>query len=308
MITVAGLSPSLDLTYLVDSLTAGSIHRPTEVVRCAGGKPLNLARAAAALGAEVEIIAVLGGTTGEDLAQQLRAAGVAVTTVPTPAETRTCVSIADAETGRLTELYPRAEPIPGDVWRLFHDQLEAALVRRPGWLAITGSIPLGLPPEALAELVRTARGAGVRVAVDTHGPALAAVIEERPELVKINRYEVAELLGTTPEGELITRAETVRQRTGGTVLITDGEHGSVAIDDHGRWRVPAPAERGRFPVGSGDSFLGGLLSVLDTSDDLVAAIRTATGAGTANALIPGPARFRADDVSRIAEQLTLEEC
>jgi fructose-1-phosphate kinase PfkB-like protein len=91
------------------------------------------------------------------------------------------------------------------------------------------------------------------------------------------------------------------------VLITDGEHGSVAVGDQGRWRAPAPADRGRFPVGSGDSFLGGLLSVLDRSDDLAAAIRVATGAGTANALIPGPARFRTDDVRRIADELTLEE-
>ncbi len=307
MITVAGLSPSLDLTYLVDALTPGTIHRPTEVVRCAGGKSLNLARAAAALGAEVEIIAVLGGGTGDELVTGLRTAGVAVITVPTPAETRTCVSIADAETGRLTELYPPAEPIPADVWRAFLDQLAAALSRRPGWLAITGSTPRGLPPEALAELIRAARGAGVRVAVDTHGPALAAAMAERPELIKINRYEVAELLGVEPAGDLFERAEAVRQRTGGMVLITDGEHGSVAIGDHGRWRVPAPADRGRFPVGSGDSFLGGLLSVLDRSDDLAAAIRVATGAGTANALVPGPARFRTEDVTRIADHLTLEE-
>lgn len=307
MITVAGLSPSLDLTYLVDALTPGAIHRPTEVVRCAGGKSLNLARAAAALGAEVEIVAVLGGVTGDGLADQLLAAGVAVTAVSTPAETRTCVSIADVETGRLTELYPPAEPLPPDVWRQFHDRLLGALGRRPGWLAITGSVPRGLAPEALAEVIRSAQAAGVRVAVDTHGPALAAAVAERPALVKINRYEVAELLGAEPAGDLLERAEAVRQRTGGTVLITDGEHGSVAIDDHGRWRVPAPAERGRFPVGSGDSFLGGLLSVLDRSDDLAAAIRVATGAGTANALIPGPARFRTEDVRRIADELTLEE-
>ena len=41
MITVAGLTPSVDLTYVVDHLELGRIHRPTEVVRRAGGKPLN---------------------------------------------------------------------------------------------------------------------------------------------------------------------------------------------------------------------------------------------------------------------------
>lgn len=307
MITVAGLSPSLDLTYLVDRLEPGSIHRPSEVVRCAGGKSLNLARASAALGAQVEIVALLGGTTGDYLAEQLRVEGVAVIKVATPAETRTCVSIAAGDTGRLTELYPRADPVPAEVWQAFHDQLGTSLKRRPGWLAITGSAPRGLAPEALAELVGLAGDAGVRVAVDTHGPALAAAVTARPALVKINRYEAAELLQVAAEGELITRAEAVRERTGGVVVITDGEHGAVATDGQRRWRVAASPERGCFPVGSGDSFLGGLLGALDHGSDLPTALRRGTGAGTANALIPGPARFRVEDVDRIAKDLELEE-
>ncbi|GAB3764087.1 1-phosphofructokinase family hexose kinase [Microlunatus parietis] len=307
VITVAGLSPSLDLTYLVDRLEPGAIHRPSEVVRCAGGKSLNLARAAASLGAQVEIVALLGGSTGDYLAEQLLAEGVSVIMVATPAETRTCVSIAAADTGRLTELYPRADPVPADVWQTFHDQLGTSLRRRPGWLAITGSAPRGLEPEALAGLVRLATDAGVRVAVDTHGPALAAAITARPELVKINRYEAAELMQVAPDGDLAERAEAVRERTGGTVVITDGEHGAVATDGRGRWRVAASPERGSFPVGSGDSFLGGLLGALDQGSDLPTALRRGTGAGTANALIPGPARFRTDAVERIAKELDVEE-
>lgn len=306
MITVAGLSPSLDLTYLVDSLAPGSIHRPSEVVRCAGGKSLNLARAAAALGAEVEIVAVLGGATGEYLAGELRAEKVSVIEVPTSAETRTCVSIAAADTGQLTELYPLADPIPGEVWRTFHDRLAGILPDRPGWLAINGSPPRGLPPESLAELIGLARRSGVRVAVDTHGPALAASVEAGPDLIKVNRFEVAELLGRDADGDLVVMAEAVRDRGIGTVVITDGDRGSVALDGQDRWRAPAPTDRGRFPVGSGDSFLGGLLSALDRGADLAAGLRLAAGAGTANALVPGPARFRTEEARRIAGALRLE--
>ena len=46
MITVLLLSPSLDVTYLVDEVTVGEIHRPHTVLRSPGGKGLNLARAA----------------------------------------------------------------------------------------------------------------------------------------------------------------------------------------------------------------------------------------------------------------------
>ena len=69
MITVAG-PDAVARPHLrgATGSSSGEIHRPIEVVRCAGGKPLNLARAAATLGADVEVVAVLGGPTGQILA------------------------------------------------------------------------------------------------------------------------------------------------------------------------------------------------------------------------------------------------
>ena len=59
-----------------------------------------MARAAAALWARTSsIVAVLGGWTGDWLADELGAARIAVHRVTTPVLTRTCVSIAAADTG-----------------------------------------------------------------------------------------------------------------------------------------------------------------------------------------------------------------
>ena len=195
MITVAGLTPSVDLTYVVDHLELGRIHRPTEVVRRAGGKPLNLARAAASLGADVSIVAVLGGWTGDWLAAELARAEIAVHRVTTPVLTRTCVSISAADSDELTELYEYAEPIPADVWTQAREALTAELADRPGWLVISGGPPRGLPPTGLAELAELAHHAGCRVAADTHGASLVPLLHSRPELLKINRAEAAAVLG-----------------------------------------------------------------------------------------------------------------
>ena len=45
------------------------------------------------------VIAVLGGRTGDFLADELARAEIAVHRVTTPVETRTCVSIAAADAG-----------------------------------------------------------------------------------------------------------------------------------------------------------------------------------------------------------------
>ncbi len=111
MITFIAVSPSVDVTYLVDEFVEGGTVRPTAVFRAAGGKALNAARAARLLGTSVRAVAILGGSTGEFIRQDLAAAGVPLEAVRAAADTRTCVSIASAASGRLTELYEHPSAI-----------------------------------------------------------------------------------------------------------------------------------------------------------------------------------------------------
>ena len=75
MIIALALSASLDVTYEVDVLHLGDITRPVAVTRVAGGKALNVARAASALGADVHAVAALGGATGDGVSAMLAADG-----------------------------------------------------------------------------------------------------------------------------------------------------------------------------------------------------------------------------------------
>lgn len=303
MITVAGMSPSLDLTFVVEELRLGQIHRPSAMVRCAGGKALNLARAARTVGAGVDLVGIFAGFTGSWLVSQLEGAGIGVTSVDAPGETRTCVSVGSTATGELTEIYPYASPVQPAVWHRFGTALLDRLVDRPGWLAISGLTPAGLPGDGLADLITRARAGGAVVAVDTHGPALAGALAARPELTKINRSEAAELLGVDDDSDLQAMAEAIAARTGATVVLTDGADGAIGLDASGCWRVPAHPSRGGFPVGSGDSFLGGLVAALDHGDDLPEALRWAGACGTANAHVPGAAVFTTDAARAIHDQL-----
>lgn len=309
MITVAALSPSLDVTYLVDSLQPGQIHRPREVHKVAGGKPLNLARAAATLGAGVSTVVILGGATGTLIEKELQGTGIDLRTVSGDAETRTCISIASSDRSDLTEIYERTPGLSEEVWRQFCTELGGQLAGRGGWLAINGSPPTGLDPNALAELTALAHRAGVRVAVDVSGPSLAAVLAATPDLVKINRAEATDLLSEADGTDLGTMADRIAGRTGGSVIITDGSDGAVGrAPGEAPFRVGVPAEViGSYPVGSGDSFLAGLLTALDGGADTATAVRYASGSGAANALTPGPGNLDPEMARRIAEQVALED-
>jgi fructose-1-phosphate kinase PfkB-like protein len=64
MIVCVAANPSIDKLFVVDRVTSGAIHRPLSFVQVAGGKGLNVARAAVALGADVEVVAMVGGHAG----------------------------------------------------------------------------------------------------------------------------------------------------------------------------------------------------------------------------------------------------
>ena len=67
MICVAA-NPSADATFSVDRLEPGAIHRPHRLRRVAGGKAMNVARAAVRLGGEAAVV-VLAPEHGRGLAR-----------------------------------------------------------------------------------------------------------------------------------------------------------------------------------------------------------------------------------------------
>jgi 1-phosphofructokinase family hexose kinase len=275
-ITVLSPSPALDVTYLLEEVVVGGIHRPAGALRMPGGKGVNIARAARVLGETVRVVAPLGGRIGELLADLAAAEGIKLDVLRVDADTRLCISAIPVD-GVPTEFY---EPAP----LLTQADAQRLLGRLgDGWSVLAGRLPetAGLG-SALAELNS--------VAIDSSGADLSALIDEvRPALLKVNASEAAELLGRV--GPAADLASALRERTGGTVVITDGAAGAVAVDAAGAWRAAPDPQPGQYAIGSGDSFFAGLLVALSSGGALPDALRSASAAGSANARVPRAAVF-----------------
>ncbi|WP_010203653.1 1-phosphofructokinase family hexose kinase [Salinibacterium sp. PAMC 21357] len=295
MITVVLLSPALDVTYLVDEVRVGAIHRPSTVLRSAGGKGLNVARAARRLRTDAHVVMPVGGQTGALVAELATAEGVTVSTVAVHGLTRSCVTAIDGV--GLTEFYEPAPVLTADEQERIFTTLAA--VPAGGWTVLSGSIPAGIDTTHLREALAQRSARGDAIAIDTHGPMLGILADElRPALVKVNRHEVAELLGRDDSAGVL--AAGLRARTGGTVIVTDGAAGSFGIDETGIWRAQLDAAPGLFPVGSGDSYLAGVLVALTQGQSLATALAVASGAASANAAVPGAATFDAELARQLA--------
>jgi len=287
MIITLALSPSLDVTYEVDELRRGDISRPTRVTHVAGGKALNVARVATALGADALAVAALGGRSGAWVADLLASDGVAATVVPIRRNTRTCLAIVEHRgASSSTDVYEPATALDAEEWVAFGDAaLGASSASGPSTrLVLSGSLPPGAPAEEVADLLDGCRRAGAWVALDGSGEGLR-ITARSADLLKVNRSEAAELLAEDASAK--RAAYEIFARFGVDVIVTDGVRGGSAIVGGEPIALSPPATPGRFSAGSGDAFLGGLLAALERGADGPTALEAARDAAERNALCPG---------------------
>ncbi|WP_320784389.1 1-phosphofructokinase family hexose kinase [Streptomyces sp. CRN 30] len=259
MILTVTLNTALDITYRVPGLRPHSSHRVTEVTERPGGKGLNVARVLAALGHEVTVTGFTGGPTGRAVQDGLTAvSGVVDALLPVGGATRRTIAVVDDRTGDTTQLNEPGPTVTPAEWNAFQEAYEDLL---PGVsaVALCGSLPPGVPVGAYAGLVRTARTAGVPVLLDTSGEPLRRAVAARPDLIKPNADELAELTGSH---EPLRATQDARRRGARSVVASLGAEGLLAVTPEGRWRAAPPARVRGNPTGAGDSAVAGLLSGL----------------------------------------------
>ena len=297
MIVCVAPNPSIDKLFEVRRLVPGEIHRPASFVQVPGGKGLNVARAAATLGAEVRAVALLGGHHGRWIAEELDELSMPLTAVWLDGETRSSLSVADSATESLTEFYEDGSPVDDATWKVFAAAAADASATAT-WVTVSGSLPPGVPLQAYEHLM-------VRDDVALDSRSLEGA---RPRLVKVNEVEAAALTG---ERDAPAAARALRERAGGAgkaAVVTQGAGGAVLVDAAGEeWRGVLDAS-GPFPVGSGDAFLAGLVVALDRGASYAEALELALAAGAANAEVPGAGRLdrsRAESLAQHARVVRL---
>ena len=282
MIWCVGLNPAWDVTMAL------APERGPEGVRTAdwtdatpGGKANNVARVVHQLGAAVTAVGLYGGITGEFVQKGLSEAGIPLLVGPIEEATRICLTELDG--ARRREVRGRGPSVPpADAEALLERLVKA--VGPNDLVALSGSVPPGLPTSTLAAWIAVLRPHTRFIALDAAGAALAAGWPAGADLVVPNQSEYRALgpTGKTP---------------GPTwVVVTRGAAGlSWRHRDH--WhRVPSPpADRVVNATGAGDALLGGVLAALAQGASIPTALQLGVAVATASvstrgvAVLPGRA-------------------
>ena len=295
MIITVTLNPSLDRTIELERLAQGQVQRVTAARLDPGGKGVNVARALLANGVPTRAVVPVAGIEGDQLVGLLKQEGVDVEVVPVLGHTRSNITIAEAD-GTVTKLNEPGAPLcADDLEALAGRVLEAA---SPGsWVVLSGSLPPGLRAQAYATLTYRFVAAGLRVVVDTSGPAFLAAVAVGPELVKPNAEELAEAVGRPlrSRSAVVAAARELQDRGARTVLVSLGAAGAILVDEDvvvGE----SPVDEPRSTVGAGDAFLAGFLAAQYYGASRREAFAQALAWGAAAVRLPGTRMPGPDDI------------
>lgn len=291
MILVLCPNLCLDRVIVVRGFTAGRIHRGEPGTMLASGKGLNVARAARVLGEDVTVIGVIGtDDNGRAITRGARAHGIFLRAVRIAGPSRVCTVIVDPGQGEtvINEPGPAGDGNVGD--RLL-GLLQVGL-RRAGALVLAGSLPAVLPEDFYARAIERARGIKhIPAMLDAAGAPLRLGLAAKPDLVKVNRAEIGEVVGGPLESveDVLAAAHSLRGQIGGQVIVTMGPGGAALVTAEGRWHVSPPDVPRVNTIGAGDSLTAGVVVGLLRGQSLLDAVRTGVAAAAADVmtLLPG---------------------
>jgi len=259
LIATVTLNPAIDKSLTVRGFAAGRTNRG-EVTRIdAGGKGVNVARAAKRFGLPVCALGLAAGRNGRFLLDALAAAGVPADFIDVPGETRTNLKIYDPLKGTETEINE-----PGfQVSRSHLEEMKGKLreyAPRCELVVFSGSLPPGAPPETFAELISITKECGATSILDTAGLPLRHGLAAGVLLVKPNRAEVEELLERPLRSrrELADAARVMLEMGAQQVVISMGAEGALGATQETVLMAQPPAVELRSSVGAGDTMVAAL--------------------------------------------------
>ncbi len=276
MILTVTCNPALDVTYTVDRLRPGAVHRVRDAFVTPGGKGVNVARVLHQLGQPVRALGLADAGFGARLAEL----GVPASFVEATPEVRRTVVVHDVTT---TSLWERGHPVtPDAVDRLVGTVMGHLPEARA--LVVSGSLPPGVPIDLPLRLAGLAADASVPVVLDLDDEPLAAAARGGGAVLTPNADELARLLGAVDDP--VASVRDLATRTGAPVVLTLGERGLLATDGTTCWRASLPRPVRGNPTGAGDAVTAGIARGLAHGRSWPDILRDAVALGAAAVAVP----------------------
>ncbi|MFP4355813.1 MAG: 1-phosphofructokinase family hexose kinase [Phycisphaerae bacterium] len=307
MILTITLNPSIDIGTHCRQVQPGRKVRCRRPQLDPGGGGINVCRVINELQLESSTIWLAGGYSGRTLQELLTERKISGWCIDSGCDVRQNLYVAEDSSEQEYRFV-----MPGPELSEKHLQAVADKIDEIDdieMIVFSGSLPRGLPADSYKRLAQHA--GDVPVVVDTSSEALQSVAEYGAFLVKPNRRELSELVGSEHlkgQQEMIDAAcEVLKPGRIEWILLSLGPGGALLIGSDQRWRIHAPSVKVRSTVGAGDSMVAGTACGFSRGYPPDQAARLGVAAGSAAVLTDGTQLCRRDDVDRLWEETAASE-
>ncbi len=302
---VAVFSPNPMLSVTIEALTS---EGGDDIHLHAAGQGVWVARMAAELGAEPVLCGFIGGEVGQVLQPLLEAMTIDLRLVETAEASG--AYIHDRRSGERVPVGQSAAMPPSrhEVDDLFSVTVAAAL--DCDLLAVCGPYPEeGVPLEIYSSLVTDVKANGVPVIADLSSPRLDCSLEGKPDLVKINDWQIAGYVSgpVDTEGRMRAAMERVQEAGAGAVIVTRAGDPALALRDGSFWELTPPKFERGSREGCGDSMMGALAATIAAERDWEEVLRLSAAAGAVNFLRSGLGTGARTVIEELAPRVQLRQ-
>ena len=307
MILTITANPSLDVAYHLEKFNIDDVTRIDSASKHAGGKGIHVGYVLSELGEKVIYSGFVGDKFGEFIEEDLRQKGHESRFIKIKEPTRNCIAILHE--GKQTEILEAGPTISKAERDEFINKLDE-ISADCSVISMSGSLPKGLDSSFYKEIIAYGKSHDKFVAVDTSGKTLKDVVnvEIKPDLIKPNETEVADLLGEEITKDNIKEAlKKAPLSEIEYVIVSLGKDGAVVKAGDRVFKASVPEVKAINPVGSGDSSLAGAIFAIDQGKSAEDVIKTSMTCGLLNVLTEEIAHIEIEKFDKYYEQILVEE-
>ena len=307
MILTITANPSVDISYQLEKFNIDDVTRTSDIEKHAGGKGIHVGYVLKELGAKPVHSGFAGGKLGEFIEEGLEDRGQEARFVKIKGDTRNCIAILHE--GKQTEILEAGPTISKEEEEEFLNKLDQ-ISEGCHIINISGSLPKGLTSDFYKEIIKYAKKHDKFVSVDTSGKTLKDMInaEEKPDLIKPNETEIADVLGRKIEKKDLK--EILKQapfKDIPYIIVSMGKDGAMVKIKDKIYNAKVPKVEAVNPVGSGDSSLAGALFAIDEGKSDEEIIKTSMTCGLLNVLTEEIAHIEIEKFDKYFEEIKVEE-
>ncbi len=305
------VNPAVDKSTTVDRVVAESKLRCDIPKYEPGGGGINVSRAMKKLGYDSLCTYFSGGSVGEMLESLIDAEGVKQKVFQLKKQrTRENFIVVNTTTN---EQYRFGMPGPTltkeelEEVEAYVESLDSATT---SFFVISGSVPVSVPNDFYAKLIRKVKSKGIKVICDSSGSIFENALAEGVFLIKPNIKELYALAGREltygHEIENIAR-QLINEGKCELIVVSLGEKGAMLISKDNAYHAIPPATNKLSTVGAGDSMVAGLLIGLLEDLSLDEVIKRGVAAGTSATMNTGTGLCRPEDYNALLKLIQVRD-